>query len=81
MIPLAREGDNIPTLAARFILRTLMHSATAAPELSMTLSMDWVEVSVYCGGEEERNGQGYIPLVESWWRLGCGWRRLLSLVS
>lgn len=22
-----------------------------------------------------------VPLVESWWRLGCGWRRLLSLVS
>ena len=33
-------GLDLPTLAARFILRTLMHSATAAPELSMTLSMD-----------------------------------------
>jgi len=33
--------SNVPTLAARFIFKTLMHSATAAPELSMTLSMDW----------------------------------------
>jgi hypothetical protein len=30
-----------PTPAARDILRTLMHSATAAPELSITFSMDW----------------------------------------
>jgi len=36
------EEQDVPTLAARFILRTLMHSATAAPELSMTLSMDLV---------------------------------------
>jgi hypothetical protein len=35
------DGLDVPTLAARFIFRTLMHSATAAPELSMTLSMDW----------------------------------------
>jgi len=35
--------QDVPTLAARFILRTLMHSATAAPELSMTFSMDWKE--------------------------------------
>jgi len=34
-------GEDVPTLAARFIFSTLMHSATAAPELSMTLSMDW----------------------------------------
>ena len=35
------EGLDVPTLAARFIFRTLLHSATAASELSMTLSMDW----------------------------------------
>lgn len=31
----------VPTRAAVFLFRTLMHSATAAPELSMTFSMDW----------------------------------------
>lgn len=30
----------VPTRAAVFLFRTLMHSATAAPELSMTFSMD-----------------------------------------
>lgn len=30
---------DVPIFAARFILRTLMHSATAAPELSMTFIM------------------------------------------
>ena len=32
---------DVPIFAARFILRTLTHSATAAPELSMTLTMVW----------------------------------------
>lgn len=41
------ECSDEPTLAARFILRTLTHSTRAAPELSMQLSMDWTRVS--CG--------------------------------
>ena len=44
------EARDIPTLAARFILRTLMHSATAAPELSMTLSMVLEGMGQFLGG-------------------------------
>lgn len=34
-------GHGLPVFAARFIFRTLTHSAMAAPELSITLSMVW----------------------------------------
>ena len=34
----------MPTLAARFIFNTWMHSTIAAPELSMQLSIDWAIV-------------------------------------
>jgi hypothetical protein len=47
---------DVPTLAARFIFRTLMHSATAAPELSMTLSMDWWVLAGSCGSAHGEDG-------------------------
>lgn len=57
-----------------------MHSATAAPELSMTLSM--VLVGDLLAGWVGRGCGLVIPLVESWWRLwgGVVGRRLLPLV-
>ena len=42
-----RGGEDVPIWAWRFILRTLTHSATAAPELSITLTMVWRMLSVY----------------------------------
>lgn len=35
------RGRRIPTFAARCIFNTFAHSATAAPELSITFSIDW----------------------------------------